>query len=165
MNQRTKIVRRAMQTALGFALVALLSACTIRLISEYDAETDKGVTQLQSAVATHLATLAQLSKGLDGAPVKPACQYENFGNTYAQLAAQARVLVVRNEVRIKNEQTTQQLKSLTETLEKELPELHRSVPDRCMTQGTVEAARTIVEQHFRAILKLELAKKIYRGAN
>lgn len=148
-----------MATALASAL--LLAGCT--MLSDYDAETDRGVSDLQTQVASHLATLEQLAEGPDGNPVSPACRFDNFKDTYVQLAAKVHVLAVRNEARDKNELTTQQLSLLSSTLSEGLVAVHREADGQCMSKGAVVAARQILDQNFRAILKLELAKKQYRG--
>ena len=155
---------RAAKVALAaLALTTFLGGCTIRLISEYDPETDQGVSALQSEVTAQLAILEQLGAGPGGQPVSPACKFENFKDSYTQFAAQAHVLKVRNEVRDKNELTTTQLELLEKNLGEQLVALHREADGQCMTRGTVIAARETLDQMFRAILKLEIAKQKYRG--
>jgi hypothetical protein len=146
-------------TALSAA--ALLGACT--LISDYDERTDEGVNELQTEVATHLAVLEQLAAGPNGKPVSPECKFANFQDTYAQLIAHAHVLTVRNEARAKNELTTQQLTLLTKSLGDGLVAVHRDADGQCMSEGAIIIAQQILDQNFRAILKLELAKKEYRA--
>jgi hypothetical protein len=160
----TIVPRQAPRVAFAaLALTTILCGCTIRLISEYDPETDRGVSALQSEVTAQLATLEQLGAGPGGQPVSPDCKFENFKETYAQLAAQAHVLKVRNEVRDKNELTTTQLGLLEKNLGEQLVSLHRDADGQCMTRGTVLAARETLDQLFRAILKLEIAKQKFRG--
>jgi hypothetical protein len=143
---------------------ALLSGgCAIQLVSEYDPETDQGVSELQADVTAHFAKLDRLSMGPNGQPSSPACKFDNFGDTYAQFAARAHVLKIRNEVRVKNELTTAQLGLLEQNLGEGLVATHRDADGGCMTHGAILAAREIMDQMFRAILKLELAKKQFRG--
>jgi hypothetical protein len=115
-------------------------------------------------MASHLAKLEQLANGPGGKPTVPACQFDNFSDAYAQFSARAHVLTVRNEARSKNEPTTEQLRSLEESIGQLLVAVHRAGNDQCMSSGAIAASTSALDQHFRAILKLELAKKIYRGA-
>lgn len=140
-----------------------LAGCQVTLVSEYDADTDQAVTALQSGVAKHLATLEQLATATAGAPKHPDCEFARYADAYAGFAAQAHVLVVRNEARPKNDLTVQQLRLLSDSLTNALPVLHQTADGGCMTAGAVVAARETLDQNFRAILKLELAKKSYRG--
>ena len=152
----------AIMGLLGIVLAA--SGCTVRLMSEYDAETDQAITALQSDVALHLARLVALSKGPDDKAQHPACEFANFTDLYRQFAARAHVIDVRNSARRKNNLTTQQIEGLYESLATELPTLHREATGSCLTAGAITAAEASLDQHFRAILKLELAKKTYRAA-
>lgn len=153
--------RSVRQIAFAFAIYMLLAGCTF--LSEYDPETDQGVSALQSEVASHLAKLELLADGPDGRPVSPACRFENFKDTYADLAAKAHVLAVRNEARDKNELTTQQLALLSNSISNGLVTVHRDADGQCLSMGAIVAARQTLDQNFRAILKLELAKKQSRG--
>jgi hypothetical protein len=152
--------------ALGISALiasALLAGCAVQFVSQYDPETDEGVSALHSELTAHFATLNQLAVGPNGQPMSPACKFENFRETYAQLAAQAHVLKVRNEVRDQNELTVAQLGLLEQNLGELLPATHRDGDGGCMTQGAILVARETMDQMFRAILKLELAKKQFRG--
>jgi hypothetical protein len=142
---------------------ALLTGCQVRFVSEYDLDTDEGVSALQADVTAHFATLEQLAVGPNGQPISPACKFENFREVYAQFSAQAHVLKVRNEVRDKNELTVAQLGLLEQNLADLLPATHRDGDGACMTRGAVTVARATMDQLFRAILKLELGKKYFRG--
>jgi hypothetical protein len=140
-----------------------VAGCTTRLISEYDEATDQAVTQLQAHVASHLATLNQLVDPETAKPKHPDCEFDRFTSTYAQLSADVHVLVVRNEARQKNALTTAQLKVLEDSISSALVTLHRDSDDKCMDAGTIVVAGQMLDQNFGAILKLELAKKLYRG--
>jgi hypothetical protein len=156
-------MKKAIRSILLCTAVLLSGGCAIQLVSEYDAGTDEGVSELQADVTAHLARLDRLSMGPNGQPVTPACRFENSADAYAQFAARAHVLKIRNEVRAKNELTTTQLGLLEKNLGESLVATHRDADGGCMTHGTILAAREIMDQMFRAILKLELAKKQFRG--
>ena len=156
-----------MKTSLALAttllVTSLLSGCTLRLISDYDPETDQGVSALQADVTAHLARLDRLSGGPGGRPQQPQCQFENFADAYAGFAARAHVLKVRNEVRDQNQLTITQLGLLEQNLGEGLVVTHRDAEGGCLTHGTIMVTRELMDQMFRAILKLELAKKQFRG--
>ena len=160
-----RTMRAAMVSTLAaLALTTLLGGCAVQLISDYDPETDQGISALQSEVTAQLAILEQLGAA-PGGPKSPECKFENFKDSYAQFAAQAHVLKVRNEARFKNELTTTQIELLEKNLGEQLVALHRDAEGQCMTSGTVIAARATLDQLFRAILKLEIAKqKVRQGS-
>jgi len=159
---RDHMKRSTALAAVAACVVFVLAGCTIRLISEYDETTDAAVTQLQTDVAEHLAVLKGFTDPETGKPSHPKCEFKNFGDTYAQLAAKAHVLVVRNESRPKNGLTTDQLKLLEQSIGEHLVGFHRDADGECLTAGAIDTAGEALDQNFRAILKLELAKKQYR---
>ena len=140
-----------------------VGGCAIRLVSEYDEATDRGVTQLQSDVAAQLTQLKDLIDPQTRKPKHPDCEFDKFSGAYSRLAASAHVLVVRNEARQKNTLTTEQLKLLESSIGEELVTVHRESDDKCMNAGAIQVVSDALDQNFRAILKLELAKKLYRG--
>ena len=123
----------------------LLLGCTVRWISTYDETTDKDVTALQHKVAALLTSLDTPN------PVP----YEKAAAQYAGIYNDLRALIIRNEARDKNELTTQQLRLLDSNIQT-LEKLHMA-PD--FKRELVPPARASIDQIFRAILKLELAKK------
>lgn len=153
----------SMRLFVAGAAAMLLAGCAVSLVSDYDPETDQGVSALQYEVTEHLTTLDLLAAGPNGRPVTPDCKYENFAAVYAQFAARAHVLKVRSEVRPKNELTTTQLGLLEQNLGEGLATTHREADGGCLSHGAIVVARETMDQMFRAILKLELAKKQFRG--
>lgn len=157
------------------AIVTMLAGCPAYFVSEYDATTDQGVTALQRTLERHLGqleTLAAEPPGLES--LVEACKPDQFDDAYRDMQSDLRSLIVRNEAREKNDLTVQQLQGLQESLatlqqlqreryEPTDPERVITKPgDRCMSSAQIEATRQILEQHFRAILKLELAKRDFR---
>jgi hypothetical protein len=126
-------------------LVALSSACAITLISSYDETTDQGVTTLSKNVG-------QLLGQLDQTPVP---DYASMKPGYASLEADLASLRLRNEARPKNSTTVKQLDEVKAILDK-LEDLHKNGK---FVQVMVGPTRDAFDQSFRAILKLELAKK------
>lgn len=164
-----------MRTRGLLAAILWLAGCQVSLISDYDPTTDKGVSDLQRGIERHLGlleTLAAEPPGLE--TLLEACKPEKFDDTYRQLQADLRTLIVRNEAREKNQRTVEQLRDLQkslETLQQQQRERYEPTdPDRavvkpgdhCLSRGQVDVNRRALEQHLRAILKLELAKRDFR---
>lgn len=160
----------------SLVVVGILAAgCQVMWVSDYDATTDRGVTALQRAIDAHLSRLERLAAeppGLES--LTEDCDPAKFAASYQDLQADLRVLILRNEARTKNELTVRQLQALQPSLDalREQqqeryaptdPERRITRPgDRCLGAGQVAVNRQILEQHIRAILKLELAKRDFR---
>jgi len=137
---------RATWAWLTFAAYALAGGCShVQLISSYDETTDREVTALHKAVS-------QLLDDLD-APKTPA--YTSMSRRYAALGSDLRSLQFRNEARPRNALTIEQLQLLRANLDK-LEQVHK---EGLLVQDMVPIQRSTLDQTFRAILKLELAKK------
>ena len=157
------------------AVGLLLGGCQPAFVSRYDATTDKGVTALQRAIGRHLGALDALaaeSPGLES--LTESCSPAKFAATYRKLQSELHALIVRNEAREKNALTVRQLEGLRDslgTLQKLQQERYEPTDparrivqpgDRCLSAGLVEAGRQSLDQHIRAILKLELGKRDFR---
>ncbi len=153
----------------------LLAGCQIQFVSHYDATTDKGVTALQRAIGRHLTALDALAAepaALES--LTESCSPAKFAATYRKLQGDLHTLIVRNEAREKNDLTVRQLEGLRDSLdalqklqqeryEPTDPSRRIGQPgDRGLSAGLVEAGRQSLDQHIRAILKLELAKRDFR---
>ncbi|MGH9436345.1 MAG: hypothetical protein ACRD22_00260 [Terriglobia bacterium] len=130
---------------LALTMTVGVAACTVRLISSYDPVTDQEVTALQKQVD-------QLLVKLDHDPT-PA--YSTVANSYESIWVDFKVLYVRNEARPKNQITTQQL----DQLRGELQDLETANKKEVLNQAMLKPAGESIQQTFRAILQLELAKK------
>lgn len=166
------MIQRLIASALA---CCLLGGCQVHFISDYDATTDRGVTELQRAIERHLGqleTLAAEPPGLEA--LTEQCRPERFAKTYEDLDSDLRVLILRNEARDKNTQTVAQLRALLASIDglrKQQQERYaptdpdrqiRRPGDHCMSAGQLQAIRGILEQNIRAILTLELAKREFR---
>lgn len=154
---------------------ALFAACQVQFISTYDETTDRGVTEVQRSLESHLGRLEDLAlepPGLES--LVEDCKPDRFDDTYRELKTNVQLLVVRNEARDKNTLTTQQLKDLSGSIDllrelqverygltdAERPDIRPG--DRCMNKEMIAASRSSLQQHIRAILTLELAKREFR---
>jgi hypothetical protein len=151
-------------------LVCLLAGCRLALISDYDATTDQWITELQQTIDAHLSTLESLSTDEDSAAIE-RCQPGRFADTFRNIDARLRSLILRNEVRAKNTLTVEQLRLLQSSIDKlqqqqiaRYAEAERSNNAAgCLSSEQVQVNREILEQHLRAVLKLELSKRDFRG--
>lgn len=124
---------------------AVLAGCTVTLISSYDEATDKGITALQKSVDGLMSQLDQ----------DPVPDYNAVKKTYDAIRSDLNSLRLRNEARPKNILTVKQLDELKASLDT-LEGQHKAGR---LNQAMVGPARDILNQTFRAILKLELEKK------
>jgi hypothetical protein len=135
--------------AQAFALLvtaAALAGCLrVQYITPYDETTDKMVTALHGSVSQVLDELDR--------PAPPA--YAAMAARYAAIQGELRAIRLRNEARPKNRLTIEQLGELKKGLDT-LEKVHK---DGLLVQVMVPIQRDTLDQTFRAILKLELAKK------
>lgn len=154
MNYHSESDRRRPILVLMLAMVLALTACAeIRLISDYDEQTEKQVTKMQHEVELFLTTVERSSELSE-------CASANFNDFYIQANVDVNMLISRNSVRPKNEITSDQLKLLKENLGL-LEEAHKNADQesRCMQGFEIEIHRRTFATHFESILRLELAKR------
>jgi len=128
-----------------FLLAGLCVACTVTLVSSYDETTDRDVTALHKTVG---GLLDQLDRN-------PVPDYPSLKKTYDGIRGDLGATHLRNELRPNNTITVKQLDILRDQLKK-LEELHQA---GTFNQAMVGPTREILDQTFRAVLKLELEKK------
>lgn len=132
---------------LGCSICLLFaSACAIRLIGDYDDVIDKGITEFQTKVETHLISLESAS----GTP-----QAEYRPEFYDAAEASLNALASRARASFKKDILAKQLDSLCASIE-DLRKLHKSFGPK-MPRQSVEAARSALRVHIESILHLELA--------
>lgn len=135
------------------ALLVLLlmlgaSGCReIRLISEYDEETDRATTALHKKVEALLI-------GIERNAGTAAADFQQYDQAYGDILSDLRVLQLRAASRPQNGLQEAQLEELRIQLEL-LEEAHREG----ITPAEIPAFRNGFDQSFRAVLTLELAKK------
>lgn len=132
----------------------LLVGCTF--VGPYDETTDRAVTELQK----------KSDKLIDSINKVPMPTPADVAPAYAEIDSELRQITLRNELREKNELTLKQLALLDQQIDLVRSEHDRVTSDtgtqpltesriKALTSGWRESLNTI----FRAILKLELAKK------
>jgi len=164
-----RFVKRCCSRVGAVVLLCLLAGCQVALISDYDATTDQWITELQQIIDAHLSTLESLSVQ-DSSSIE-RCQPARFADTYRNIDARLRSLILRNEVRAKNTLTVEQLRLLQSSIGKlrqqqvaRYSELGtRGDSQGCLSSEQIQINREILEQHIRAVLKLELSKRDLRG--
>jgi hypothetical protein len=151
----------------------LLCGCRVALVSDYDPTTDGWVTELQQTIDAHLSTLEVLSALPKSSPsLAQQCHPDQFKDTYRNIDARMRSLILRNEVRVENTLTTEQLRLLQSSLGKlkeqqaaRYSEVTAEPGDRCLDSRQVNVNRELLEQNIRAVLKLELSKRDLRNGD
>ncbi len=153
MNNLPIIKRHSLLQAFLTSLIILvaLSGCSIKLVSSYDENTDKAVTQLQKDIETFFVTV-------DSQTGLPECIYENHTKFYKDSKVSISAIEVRARAIAKNEITIEQVGLLKKSISA-LEKLHKM---ECFTTAQVENLRTSFNSSITAILKLELAKKSSR---
>ncbi len=146
MNQLAIATRqRALALLLLLTVVGAAACSTIRLISDYDPIIDESVTALQKDVDTFLTQLER-----DEAPT-----FDDSREAYEKMLVDLRAIQVRASAQTKNELIIQQLDLVADNLAL-MAEAHR---EGIEDPQEIELFRNSLQAQFRAILKLELAKR------
>ncbi len=124
-----------------------VSGCSIRLIADYDQKIDDGVTALQKKTEAFLIKLERTCQ-------KPEGEYSNHVSFYDEAKVELSALQVRADAIALNKLTSEQLEALRNSYDK-MEEQHKLG----FTPIVVAKTRDILNTHFTAILKLEVAKK------
>jgi hypothetical protein len=127
---------------------SLLGACTVKLISDYDPQTDQALTALQRKMETFFVDLED-KIGTEQA------EYRYFEDFYDEVRVDISAIRLRASALPKNEITLEQVVRLEENIGL-LEEVHEE------GIGSVEVVQVIREDFNTAlsnILRLELAKK------
>lgn len=131
-----------------FLLLLIVSGCTeIRLISDYDEETDRATTALQKKVE---ALVSDVEKNAG----TPQAAYDKYESVYDDILVDLRTLQVRADSRPKNGIQVQQFAEVEKQLNL-FEEAHREG----ISAAEIPAFKNGFNQSFKAILTLELAKK------
>jgi hypothetical protein len=144
--------------ALSGLLAVSLGACTAQLISEYDELTDRRTSEVEEKVEGLLVRLERA--GVTSDPADGA--FGTFAQDYDEIEVDLRLLETRANCFQQNERTVEQIQGLRASVNA-LREAHkakseRTPPDELSAQA-IAILRQPLEQQFRAILTLELAKK------
>ncbi len=135
-------------TLLMFLILVTSVSCTIRLISNYDEQTDEAVTALQRKLSTFFVEL-ESTAGTDAAHI------DNHIDFYKEVDVDISAIALRVAALPKNEITQQQIKLLRDNLAK-LKEIHQI---GISSVELVSVIREDFDQALASILRLELAKK------
>ncbi|MGY4727962.1 hypothetical protein [Burkholderia pyrrocinia] len=160
-----------------FCLVLLLIfsvGCSIHLVSDYDANMDKGVTEVQTQVEGIFGKLVDCVDPSTKVCPNPSSTYS--ADDYKKIRDEVNVLIVRSESVSHNEPTTNMLYLLADSLYENAPVPPSDsgggkpavavTPLQTWQKGTsaitiddIRNTRQLVEVQFKSILTLELAKK------
>ena len=123
------------------------SGCTVRFIADYDKKIDDGITGLQKKTEAFLIKLERTCQTPEGT-------YTQHVTFYDEAKVELSALQVRADATALNELTSNQLKLLKDSF-KRMEEQHK----KGFTPIVVIKTRNLLNTHFTAILKLEVAKK------
>lgn len=143
--------RTRWSAVLGLLLGLLFLAaagCTVRLIADYDEQTDQAVMALQEEIESFLVNQERVFG-------TPEAEYARWTDAYDRFRVAIRSLRVRSEARPQNEITVQHLVLLEESLDN-LERLHELGFE---SREEFTPLRDAFHRSFTAILKLELAKR------
>lgn len=144
---RERWMRSAVICLCTLVIGLAISGCTIRLVSNYDQKIDDGITALQKKTEAFLIKLERTCQTPEGA-------YANHISFYDEAKVELSALQVRADAIARNKQTSEQLMKLRDSFEK-MEAQHK----QGFTPIVVAKTRNILNSHFTAILKLEVAKK------
>jgi hypothetical protein len=131
-----------------WAIIALLvAACTVRFISRYDPITDDAISKLQQQTDQFIDKMSMTD---------PPSQYADAKPSYDAIRAGLQSVIQRNDVRDHNDLSRRQLGELQAALAR-LEQQHKS--DGTLPKPFWAPAKDSLDQIFRALIKLELAKK------
>lgn len=134
----------------------VLTGCSISLVSPYDEQTDKSVTELQKDVERFLTKMESLND-------KPECSYEFQTAFYENVKVSLSSIKIRADAIPNNSITSEQI-ALLKTSLSDLENLHKHKlakqdSNHCLTASEIEPIRSNLNISFTAILKFEIAKK------
>lgn len=143
----------SIQLLLSSLLVLGSAGCTIKLIADYDENTDALVTSLQRELSTFFVDL-------ESKLGTPAESYENFGDTYKAIRVDISALSLRVNALPKNSITQEQVDILKRNLDL-FEQLHKSGLGEGVEgkKAVLTSIREDFDTALAAILRLELAKK------
>lgn len=144
--------QRWMQSAALYVCLLIIglavSGCmSVRLIADYDQKIDEGITALQKKTETFLVKLERTCQTPEGA-------YSQHLSFYDDAKVELSSLQVRADAIALNKLTSGQLNLLRDSFEK-MESQHKTG----FTPIVVTKTRELMNSHFTAILKLEVAKK------
>lgn len=142
-------MRSSMKATRRWATIGalLLAACTVRFVSRYDAITDESIGKLQQQTDQFLDAMSAAD---------PPTPYTEAKASYDAIRSGLQGLAQRNEVRDHNDLTKRQLGELQSALLR-LEKQHQD--DGALPRPFWGPAKSSLDQIFRALIKLELAKK------
>ncbi|WP_417915691.1 hypothetical protein [Candidatus Electronema sp. JM] len=135
-----------------FSIVFLSGCVEPQTISNYDQETDISVTSLQKITEAHLLSLDTVS----GDAQKCKYENENYKKFYEEMKIDVSSISLRADA-IPNDNT--RTKKQIDLLRNSLGDLEKLHKLSCLSPEQIKIARSNLESSFKAVLKLELAKK------
>lgn len=152
---------------LVFSLVVSFLGCSIKLIAPYDETTEKEASRLQKQIDGFITQLIfEGGSAQDDSSRQVALNYGKFRKEYEKIGVDLRSLKIRTEAISLNEHTTNQVKYIIENFEI-LEARHKKYSNNgtidgrkiSMSNSYLRNARDIINDQFKSVLSLEIAKK------
>lgn len=137
------------RTTMVLLIILQFSACTLKLISDYDQQTDEAVVSLHKQIESLLIKI-------DKAIGSSKAAYSNFEKYYDEIRTDLASLQLRAKTRPLNGIQVTQLSNISNQIE--LLEKAHKAPEGIIKEE-IPIIRGAFNQAIEAILKLELAKK------
>jgi len=143
-NFLKKIVRTILPVLM---LLALTGCVSVKLIADYDSQTDQSVTEVQQKTEEFLVKMERMIGKTEAA-------YENNVQFYDEMKVKLSGIQVRANAIPKNDVTIEMLKLLSQNMD-DFESLHK----KGLKTNDIFPIRTAMNVGCTAILRLELAKK------
>ena len=146
---------RKIRAPFVFALIAFsVAGCAVNFVAEYNAAIQEEIIQTARKVDLFWGELMDTNIG--------DRQYDNFKDKYNEIETDIRVLLMKNEIRALNEESTKQAKIALD-LWMEDRKLHKT--NNTFSDFEAQRHRTQYTRIFTAMAKGEEAKNIQNGGD
>lgn len=146
-----RISHHALMSIVLCFLVALSGCTSVKFVSDYDEQTDRVATELQTKVETFLIKMERVAGTPEGT-------YANNVQFYDEMLGALSALRVRANTLVKNKITVEMIETI-ETNIGNLKNLHERQGDKGLKKQLSGPARGAINAQFAALIKFENEKK------
>lgn len=126
----------------------ILSACSVQLVSHYDARTDQSISSIRAKLTRLFFELEEQQGN------KPDCTYENHSEQYKQLWVDLELMAMRERTKSNNDKTEEMVEILDEGLKK----LQKTHQKGCLNRLQIKFINKSLSGMLDSILRVEVAK-------
>lgn len=135
------------------AVLFLLSACAVKMVSDYDSRTEASVSTLRTQLTSLFFELAEERDE------QSLCSYENHSDQYKAMRVELDVMAMRERSKAKNDKTI----DMVEVFDTALKKLQKTHQRGCLKQFQIDQINQTLSKMLDSILRVEVAK--LRGAS